>query len=276
MPCYLFATIISVIFLSGCSLQSLIYSQADRVAMYKIDDLFDLNSDQDELISKKVTETIDEAKKTSLPKFRRFLIDLSVMAIDGIDKDEYEIMAKDLKVFRKDVFEIVRPIALVLFSSLNPKQIIHFKEELEATNDDLIELLAFDSINEFEEDYMELKLKNYINWYGEFSEEQLIKFKMIYQATPHKIKTYLKRRRFAQLSVIKFLQTSPSSSDIKVLFTQWRDEPHVIRGFKSRQDEIESRKSSRKVFLAIQGLLTQEQFRTFDRKLKDIILLISH
>ncbi|MBC8259811.1 MAG: hypothetical protein H8E38_12400 [SAR324 cluster bacterium] len=255
--------------LSGCSATKLFYDYGDLVVSWKLDSYFDLNSEQEDWVEERVRLHLEWHRKTELPTYRLFLIDLQNSAKDGLSKQELDQLFFDFEEKRDRIFERLIPDSAVFLSTLSTEQINSLEREMAEENKELIKELENPELR------LQKREKNFWaqmeDWFGKFSQSQRKEISVLHTKwlteTPDPLAERLQRRRISQPQFLALLRSSPDNAQLENWFRSW---------FLSWEGENNAAREKRlqrnkKRIMLVDQLLTAEQRLHAVRELDDWI-----
>ena len=192
---YLF---ISMFILTSCSMRQAVLNNLDWIVINELDDTFDLNSKQLDIIKPQVEAAHLSLKKEYSQQLGMRLRNLALSSKDGISREELEPVLKFMMILRRD-FMIKNSENLgYFFKGLSDRQLKHYQEELAERDEDVQELLDEDNFEEEVGDYVENRADRLKTWFGDLDDKQLKIVRKYIAPNKESLQRYVDRRRKKQ------------------------------------------------------------------------------
>ena len=164
--------VLALFTLSACSLLSVAYDNADRLALAYVDDWFDLDSAQGKRFRERVRERMAQHRRDELPRYVAFLKSARVM-VEGTPTPPD---LRGLFAESRDLIELgIRrslPLMADTLAELEPQQVEHLAEELAESNADDEADLTEDSPAERLRERQKDLIKEFERWTGRLDDVQ--------------------------------------------------------------------------------------------------------
>ncbi len=120
--------------LVSCTFTKFAYNQADTVAAWKIDEYFDLDSQQKQEFSKRFDRLYAWHRQEQLPEYAQFMRTARSRMQDGTSRDDVLWFVDGMRTRVRTLARQAAPDAAVLLATITPGQVEHLKAKLEKEN----------------------------------------------------------------------------------------------------------------------------------------------
>jgi len=247
-----------ILFFISCSMMKLGYNNADWLLTWRIDDYFDLSSEQEDFVEERLEEHLLWHRNTELPRYSE-IIDEMIYRVDrGITGEDYEWAITQFQdVYQKTILQII-PDATTLLMNLEQEQIIFYEDKIAERYNK-----PRDVPERTEEEQKQRRGKRTIDrmeeWFGELSEQQkdeIIKLSSTLPRRNHFYREDRKRRHYEFIALLKSNLTEDEFAEkLKIHFTDFD------RGRSDEYKEVNTiyNEAAKNMAVEISKILTQEQ-----------------
>jgi len=245
---------------------------ADWLAMYKIDEYFDLTDDQDEIVKPFIIQEIKTIQKVLIPVLIKELAEVSANS-DKLSREELDkYFVSQPKQHWMDFIMPKLPMIADFFELLTAKQLEHFDKVYAEQFEDRWEL-ANESEDDFPDEFRDLqeeRLEKLEQWYGPFDEEQQ---KVIFVKTKQSLAEYKEETLRYKARRELFMQRTreiKTKEERVVFLKEWI----TLRNKQGEEEDAKATKTrSRSIdfWVFIEGLLTAKQRKKRQEKINKII-----
>lgn len=132
--------LISVLLLSSCSSTKMAYEFLDWVAMWKVDRMVDLTSDQRERAKAAVHRLHQWHRETQLPRYADYLEDLQTrLKVGSITGEQLHAETDKIQLMMDDILEKALPPATDIISELSDEQVEGLLENIAEERQEYVE-----------------------------------------------------------------------------------------------------------------------------------------
>lgn len=127
--------------LTACSFR-FIYNHVDFGLVWKVDDFFDLTSDQKDLLEQQFVGHLKWHRESELSAYLAFLHEIQKRVAKNIELEDVQWFYSQIRVLRANLGQRMLPDAVAFFRTVDEEQIEHLRRALETANEDFIERAA--------------------------------------------------------------------------------------------------------------------------------------
>lgn len=248
--------VFTFVLLSACSMRGVLFNFAETLAVVRLDQMFDLTSEQKNQASLKIEEFFRWFKGEKRNELVRILTGLKSDWADGLSQDEYSRFRASLRAILLDAGMKLGNLFTPMAGSLSEKQLDHFAEFLEESNEDRQKLV--DSKDYSTNRREELK-ENSERWYGEITDAQLDEIAN-FSRGKEGLMRYLEQRRASQKYVVDYMRAHRSDpSKMNELLRLLFEDPGRLRPSSMREEYEKMRSEWSMVWVKTDALMTSDQ-----------------
>ena len=262
--------LIGCLFLASCSSIKCGYSYADWVILWKLDDFFDLTSEQREFLNPQVDQHLIWHKTKELPLYISFLKQVREKSQDDLTDPELDWIYDQIEEHRKKIVKRIAPDFSVFLASLKEEQIEYFNNYLPQMNEHLLEQLELPP-DERQEKREEETLERVEEWVGKLSDDQKTRIIQLSRSIPDISKEGLKHHEEIGSKRVVFLRQREAVPDIEEQLLEWFVDFERTYSLEYRQVVIAQHKASKYMIIGIDQMLTSSQRSHFLKKLDELI-----
>ncbi|MGB1111117.1 MAG: DUF6279 family lipoprotein [Gammaproteobacteria bacterium] len=214
------AIVLVALLLNACTLVELAYNNAPLYLESRIDDAFELNSEQQQALSKAMEAFFEWHRREELPRYAREFEKAAAQVEDGLTPEEV------LNLINRARGELGLLAAGAgkhmgnLLTQIQPEQLIYYDQAYkERIEDDLALLEASEKDRQWER--AELHLKRYEDWFGEFGVKQYEQARERFMGLPDFHPQWMARRMARHESFLALMRTQPGEQEIKNWIQAW-------------------------------------------------------
>lgn len=259
------AILIGFLFLASCSPIKLGYDYVDWVILWKLDDFFELTSEQKEFLNPQVDQLLNWHKTNELPLYVSLLRQVQEKAQDRLTEAELDWIYNQTEKLGDRMVKHVAPDFAVFLASLEEEQIERFSksflqmdEQLKLSSDESQEKLAEATIERAEE------------WLGNLSDDQKEQITQLRESIPDISAERLDNREKMMGTLVVFLRQRADAKAIEEKLLELMDFESTS-SVEYDQLAAAQRKASNNMLLAIDQMLTHSQRTHFLQKLDNLI-----
>ncbi|MBF0287312.1 MAG: hypothetical protein HQM14_05785 [SAR324 cluster bacterium] len=267
----------SVLLLTGCTLK-IAYQYADWIALWAVDDYFDLSAEQKTLLEEKVQRHLTWHKQNELHKYSVLLKEFKQKGQDGLEPEEIEWCFTKIEYLRKNLVQRLLTDTSVFLAGLTQEQIEFFETQLMEFNESALERVKLPQ-EERRQRRVDRTLEFSEDWFGQLSANQQEKISQLSRQLPETFTERIKIRKIRQKEFLELLRSGSSAKAIETQLAAWFLDvdqsypPHY-------QQMIEKQKEAvKRMMLSIDQILTPEQrthaIEKIDEWIEDIDDIIS-
>ena len=210
-------------FLAGCNTTKLFYNFGDELVSWQLDNYFELTSEQEEWVEKRMRLHLEWHRSVELPRYKNFLIDIQKNAKDGLTMSELDEGFSRFGTKVDRIYERLIPDASIFLTKISPEQIDNLEREMAEENEEMMKKLENrqERLQERQEDFWE----QMEDWFGKFSESQRkqitkLQTKWFAESRDH-FAERMERRRKSQPEFLALLRSTSDNKKLEKWFRQW-------------------------------------------------------
>jgi len=262
-----------ILLCSGCSVVSLAYNNADWLILWKLNNYFDVNPQQEEFLEHHVVELHHWHRTSELPLYAGFLEQVQHTVRSGLSPEKLDVLQRDYQELRSHLAQKMAFHGTPFLRGLTPEQQQFFQEVLHEENHDLREKLG-NTAEERLRHRMETVMDLMEFWLGDIPPEQLPIIQQLIRNFPDTTEAYLAYREYRQQQFLQILQHRRDSRQIERALSEWlnfsgRDVTQEnFAGIQEWQQGVKS------FLLEVDKLATPSQRQYMVNKLQSIIHIL--
>jgi len=239
-------TLIIFLFLAGCSPIKLGYDYADWFIFSKLDNFFDLNAEQKELLHPAVDRLLAWHKSTEMPLYVSLLDQTRQNIESGLTTAELDFIYAKVEERIDSTIQQTAIDASILLASLKTEQIERFKQKI-------------NNPAEKKEDNQEESANWIEDWLGELSSTQKSTIKTLREAIPDLSKERELNRNKTITEIITIIESGQSANVIELkLIEAYTSSEKDFSSEYNRKADIQQ-EAIKAMILAIDKILTPVQ-----------------
>lgn len=267
---WLLAVFVSMLLLQSCFSIKTWFNWLDTYLKWQIDDLFDITSEQETFVSKRLKDLLAIYKANEVPKYIVFLKETKTRL-------EREVRAEDVNWFYQSIREFNTTIATILsedaaefLSGVSSDQIVHLQKQLAESNESWMEKYGFKDEQSLQ-DRQKRIYERVEEWVGKLTEEQRKKIDQLYQPNLEEIALRYQHRLESQQRFIELLTFRSNKSELKAALLDWylNSEQHYSK--QHRQQNQKRLERTTRLVLMLDKTATRKQRTHINTKLDDYI-----
>jgi len=130
-----------LVLLASCA-PTFLYRHADRLVTWKVDDYFDLRSEQKQFVRSRVQSILASHRREALPVYEAFLAEVKHRSADGITRQEVDWAFARYEQLKQDLFQRVSGDAVLFLTSINEGQVRYLEHVFRKEQDKWQHLLG--------------------------------------------------------------------------------------------------------------------------------------
>ncbi len=242
----------------GCSRISLTYNFADWLLYWRIDQYFDVSSQQKPLLNTHLGQFHTWHRQKEIPEYIHFLNTILHDWQDGLTRQELDRIFHTYQTLRNRLGTRFAQESIAFIDTLIPSQIEHFEHTMKEYNQELRDEIESDPAVRKEK-----RLDAVINWLegwvGELSLNQIQKMTPFIHQFPDTTQAWLTYRAHRQHQFLTLLKARADSTSIEQQVRHWltmspQGAPPHYPSFAEKRDQ-----KLKEVILAIDPILTAKQ-----------------
>ncbi len=254
----------------GCSQTQMFYIFAERMLLNRIDNYFNLNSEQEKFLEQKIEALIIWHKTQELQNVRKFLSGFNERFQDGWTHQDMDWIFRESKIlWTRFMYRSIPDFARFL-TTVDPDQIEYLKPKLADRNQFLVDLVGMNDV-ELLKNPQERLIELVESWLGPLTPEQnrLIRNRTQNHRTWFESRIR-ERNRFNQI-LLNWLENKWSTNDIEKALRLWVIDPEMVWTL-----EFKKKVETRRIYwinlaLFIDSLISPEQREHVLSKTQDFI-----
>lgn len=268
---HILSLIIALYCLSGCSTLSLSYNHADWIALWKIDQYFDISYEQGASLKPRLVNLHDWHRQQELPLYVEFLQEISDQWQDGFTVDEIQWIFHRYRSLRDRLTVRIVSQGSPFLVTLDRTQVRYFQSVIDDENRDLLQ-----EIGETPEERLarrtEKTLRWLRDWVGDLHPDQEFAVAQLIKRSPDTTSSWLRNRYNRQRQFIALLQTEGNPKRIEQTIRPWLIDPDAETASRKEVQEFGRRMHAFQTFvLEIDRMLIVEQRQHGLAKLQALI-----
>jgi len=210
-------------FLAGCNTTKLFYNFGDELVSWHLDNYFELTSEQEEWVEKRMRLHLEWHRSVELPRYKNFLIDIQKNAEDGLTMSELDEGFSRFGTKVDRIYERLIPDASIFLTKISPEQIDNLEREMAEENEEMMKKLENrqERLQERQEDFWE----QMEDWFGKFSESQRKQITKLqtkwFAESRDPFAERMERRRKSQPEFLALLRSTSDNKKLEKWFHQW-------------------------------------------------------
>ncbi len=248
---------LGILLLASCTLK-MAYQYADWIALWSIDDYFDLNSEQKERLETTIQRHLTWHKNSELLTYVALLKELKQKSQDGLDFEEIDWFFTNIEQLRKNLVNRVLPDTSAFLADLTEEQIQFFETQLLEFNESALERAQL-SPEERLERRVERTLELLEDWFGELSPDQQKEISQLSRKLPETLTERIKLRETRQKEFIALLRSGRGAQVIHEQLIVWF--VNVEQAYPSHYQQMirEQKEAVKQMMLSVDRILIPEQ-----------------
>lgn len=225
----LFSLTLVFLVTTSCSFRKLAFRNADWIATYEADRFFDpKGGSQTKQMEAIVDQALARTRTHFLPQLNLLLGEIKTSAEDQVsDKEWASIFEKAYRLRRDSLTELLEMGAPFLIT-LTDKQLLHLQEELEETNEDLVDLVESKNFEKHFHRRQNRTVSFYKDLLGSLTDEQKEIIVKNTTQTREQIQRLLNGRREMQKSFVSLIRQHRDVPSLQKSLQLWIDDPKSI------------------------------------------------
>jgi uncharacterized protein DUF6279 len=255
--------------LVGCA-PVLLYRHADRLVIWKVDDYFDLRSDQRTFLRSRLRELLAQHRKEALPVYEQFLVDVKEKSADGISREEIDWAFARYEDLKDDLFSRVIHDATGFLTSVNQGQVRYLEDVFQKEQQRTEKALAVDADKRLAK-RASATLGWLKQWLGPLTAEQTQRVRDLSVALPDLQRVRVEHQRQRQQQLVQLLKSNKEPDRVSEQLREWLLFPERSAGpeYHRRLNDMKDR--IKDMVLAIDRTVTPPQRAHALRELQDMI-----
>lgn len=148
-----------------------LYRHADRLVTWKVDDYFDLRSEQKQFLRSRVREILVAHRREALPLYEGFLIEVKTRSADGISRQDVDWAFERYEELKLDLFRRISGDAAFFLTSITDGQLRYLEQVFRKEQDKWTQVFRASSNERLDRRAAET-LKWLNDWLGALTQEQ--------------------------------------------------------------------------------------------------------
>jgi len=244
--------------LSSCSRTQIAYHFSDWFLLKKVDDYFQINNSQENFLEEKFENLLAWHRTNELPEIILTLNEFQERYRDGLDPEDIEWLQEDERSYFKRFCIQAAPDFSRFLSTLDKRQIQHFKNQSDKMNDFLIKQINMTD-EKLVEDTQQWFLELLEDWFGPLDSNQKKTLQIWITVERGWIVSKLENRRKFQKAFADLLESQKTEKEIEAQLIRWIKQPET-RWTPNFQVQWEKKKTQwMKILFKIDSMITPTQ-----------------
>ena len=203
------------VLLVSCSSTQLIYSIADKFIQDEVEYFLDLNEKERVILNQKISEIVIWHRKSMLPKYSNYLVDISnKLEIGDYDTSNINKAVRNARFLIEETVTGLTPFASqILMRHRNVEAVKFIEKKMEMRRQERLEELS-QSKDMLYKERLERLLSSFERFMSSLNEEQVKLLEAHASATLLDKNIRLKNRTMRQKVFIEFLKTQPDEEEL--------------------------------------------------------------
>lgn len=244
--------------LTGCSRTQIAYHFSDWFLLKKVDDYFQIKNSQERFLKKKLEHLMAWHRSHELPAIILTLSEFQTRYRDGLDPEDLAWLQEDERRYIKRFLIQAAPDFSRFLSTLDERQIRHFKGQSPKLNDFLIKQIEMTD-EELVEDTQRWFLELLEDWFGPLDSGQEATLRIWVTVERGWIISKLKNRRNFQTAFADLLKAQKSEREIEAQLVRWIKQPETLWAPKFQIQWEEKKSQWMNILFKIDSMITPAQ-----------------
>jgi hypothetical protein len=255
--------------LSGCNKLKLGYEYADWLVTYSVEDNFDLDKPQRNLLKEQVDAYFHWHRKQMLPVYADFAAYVADSARNGLRPAEIDSGYARYRNLYRATLEPVVEKSTDLLQSLTPEQVDQWLDRQRKKNAKLRKDFSGSMEERLEHRYGKI-VDEMEDWTGRLSKEQKAKIKALNRTLPWNGFLWLETREKMQEQLGELLRKKASKEEVKAHLGNYLLDTDTLKSAEYRIKSREFETRMRTLIYVIHNSLTPEQKRRFIQQVEKL------
>lgn len=246
-----------VLLLAGCGLKTA-YTYSDWLALWWIDQYFDLSQEQQQFVSTSLEGILARHRREALPKYERLLTQAQQKLERGLRSEDVDWFYASYEELRTELFEFFVEDGSQFLSSLDEQQIRYLEESLREDNERFEERLREEPGQRLEQ-----RADSTVGWLGDWlgylRDDQEKTIRDMSMALPDTLEPWLDYRRARQQYLLGLLRSSENGTEIREPLRAWLVRPELGAPDGYLEVQREMRAGVKDMALSIDRMVSQDQ-----------------
>lgn len=269
----LLVALVALALLPGCSVLSIAYNNADRLALSLVDDWFDFDHAQGKLFRERVRQRMAQHRDDELPRYSAFLRELERTLGGAPNAEDIEALFQGSRELIELGIRRTLPLMADTLAELTPAQVEHLAGEIADANEDALEELQDleeDSPQERQREREKELIEEIERWTGKLAEPQRARLRALVAAVPDGSRRWFEHSQVRQRELLARLRARADRAALIAFAEEW------WLGDKHRDPEMmqqleRNRRVTAEALAGLIGSLTPKQRAHAIGELDDII-----
>ena len=251
------ALVAVVVLTAACTLK-MTYNYADWVALWEIDDYFDLTPSQKEFLSDRLELALARHREQSLPKYERVFTQVREKFQRGLTGDDVDWFFAVYEDLRDDLFGLFVEDGTQFLTSVDRRQIRYLEQTFSERNEELGSQLEENTGTRLAEraastvDWLE-------DWLGPLSTAQTEQIRQLSLALPDTLEVWLEYRQQRQQAFVRVVSAAQNDGADEIHLREWLLLPYKDAPPQYLKAREQMRAGVKRMALAIDRMMTPTQ-----------------
>lgn len=243
--------------LAGCA-PTLLYRHADRLVIWKVDDYFDLRSDQRTFLRARLKELLEQHRKEALPVYEQFLIDVREKSADGLSRDELDWAFARFEDLKSDLFARVVRDATGFLTTVSDGQVRYLEGVFQREGQRMDRALTVSTDQRLDK-RASATLGWLKQWLGPLTAEQKQRIREWSVQLPDLQRARVEQQRVRQQRLVQLLKSDKDPAHVAQQLREWLLFPDRSASPEYRQRLDEMKERVKDMILAVDRTVTPQQ-----------------
>ncbi len=253
----------------GCTV-SLGYRFADWLVLWKIDQYFDLTSDQKTFLERRLQAILARHRQEALPRYEAFLLLIKEKAQDGLTREEVDWIVMTSQFLREDLLNRLVADGAAFLETVQEEQVHHLQQVLWQENIKLDRLAGRDATRRLTEratatvEFLE-------DWLGSLTRDQRLRITALSLALPDLQPVWVEHHKQRQREMLDLLRSGRNAAFVEPRLRDWLLRPVLHASVEYQEAVVQQRNAITRMVLTIDQMITDDQRRHALEKLQQLI-----
>lgn len=231
-------SLLVLVLISSCSRTQIAYKFSDWFLLERFDNYFLITPSQEEFLEEKLEHLLSWHRTHELPEIIITLTEFHKRYQDGLDPEDLDWLSDDHRSYFKRFFLKAVPDFSRFLTTLDDRQIQHFKTQSGKKNDFLIKQANMTD-EELVRDTQDWFIELLEDWFGNLSAEQRKSIHSRLNVEKSWVQSKLENRLQFQEDFVALLQARKTEKEIEAQLTLWIEKPESrwTPEFKTKLDQ---------------------------------------
>lgn len=259
---------------TGCSFRKLAFRNADLIASYEADRFFDpKGKSQNQQVESIIDDALARTRSSFLPRANVFLAEVKASTSDPLSEKEWQSLHDQAQQLRRDALTELLTLGAPFLVTLDKKQLTHLQNELEESNEDLVDLVESKNFEKKFKQRQNRTMRFYKDLIGSLTNEQKDTILKHTKQSREQVQQHLNGRREMQKSFVALIGKHRDATELQKSLQMWIDDPKTIGSADYEVARRERAERNENLMLEMDKSLSEKQrhhmLKEIDKWMKD-------